>query len=481
MCRARLLHSATPHRLSRSRLASAGLAAVALLLTSADAAAQDPPAQPQITAAPVVAGTPRFGEMLTPDTGSWTPLGATPSYQWMRCTDPVPDSCTEIGPASPLPIPYLVTGDDIERSLLVRLTVSSGNDSVSADSEPIFVPRAPSSTKAPTVSGTPRQGEVLQASDGEWIGTRPLSFDYQWLRCGPSGFIFDCDSVDGATSTSYALSSADVGLTLRVQVTASNDGGESSAFSAPTAVVAPFPLANLTPPTITGVAEVERPLLAMAGRWTPSSGVEFLYRWLRCNADNSHCDAIPGGNGRTYVVRLSDVGSRLRVRVRAIADAGSSTADSDLTAIIPVPAGAQEFTQSGQAPSPAASASPALALMRPFPRVRIKGFYTSKGAMLQLVSIRGPEGVRIRLACRGRRCPFKRRALRSRPRVRVRSLQRFHPAGTRIRFRITSPGLIGKYTRIVIRGGRPPARRDRCLMPGRRRPVPCPGTGQASS
>jgi hypothetical protein len=462
MRQARLLRSAMPRRYGANRLASAGLAAVALLLVGAGATAQ---AQVAITAAPVVSGDPRVGETLTPDAGSWTPPEAIPTYQWMRCTGPA--ACIEIGTSSPQPVAHQVADADIEHSLLVRLTVSSGDESVAEDSEPMFVPRAPSNAQPPTVSGTPREGEVLRASEGDWIGTPPLSFEYQWLRCGPSGL--GCADVAGATSTSYALSSEDVGLTMRVRVTASNDGGLSNVTSAPTDEVAPFPLANLETPTIAGVAEVERSLLAMPGRWTPSGHFEFLYRWLRCNADGSDCDAVPGATERTYVVRLPDVGFRLRVRVLAIADAGSSTADSALTAVIPAPMGAQHFTQAG------------LALMRPFPRVRIKGFFTSKGAMLQLVSIKGPDGVRIRVVCRGRRCPFERRALRSRPRVRLRSLQRFHPAGTRITIRITSPRLIGKYTRIIVRAGRPPARRDRCLRPGSPRPAPCLSTEQASS
>jgi hypothetical protein len=473
MRRPRPLRTAIPGRSGRNRLASAGLAAVALLMGSAEAAAQDPPT---ITAAPAVSGTPRVGETLTPDAGSWTPPGATRTYQWMRCASSA--SCTEIA-ASPEPIPYTVAGADVEQSLLVRLTVTSGTASVSANSEPKFVARAPTNTTLPAVTGTPRDGEVLRASDGGWTGTPPLSFEYQWQRCGPGGG--GCAAVAGATSTSYALSSADVGLTVRVRVTASNAGGLSRVFSALTAEVAPFPLANLDPPTIAGVAEVERSLLAQPGRWTPSGGLDFLYRWLRCNADRSDCEPVPGADRRTYVVRLADVGFRLRVRVRAIGDAGSSTADSDLTAIVPAPAGAQDFTQSGQSPSPAASAPAAAALMRPFPRVRIKGFFTSKGAVLRLVTIKGPEGVRIRIACRGRSCPYPHRTLRSHSRVRLRSLQRFHLAGTRILIRITSPGLIGKHTRIIIRAGRPPARRDRCLMPGNRQPEPCPSTESGSS
>jgi hypothetical protein len=38
---------------------------------------------------------------------------------------------------------------------------------------------------------------------------------------------------------------------------------------------------------------------------------------------------------------------------------------------------------------------------------------------------------------------------------------------------VRQAGKIGKYTRFLIRAGKPPARIDRCLIPGRRRPVRC--------
>jgi hypothetical protein len=151
-----------------------------------------------------------------------------------------------------------------------------------------------------------------------------------------------------------------------------------------------------------------------------------------------------------------------------------ATAESELTSVVPAPPSAQNFTQGGTSPANPVMSPTAAAIMRPFPRVRFKGFYTSAGAVLQLVTIKGPEGTRIRLLCRGRRCPFRRRSLRGDARIRLRSLERFHPAGTRIEIRVTSAGLIGKSTRVVIRAGRPPARRDRCLMPQATRPVRCP-------
>jgi hypothetical protein len=174
-----------------------------------------------------------------------------------------------------------------------------------------------------------------------------------------------------------------------------------------------------------------------------------------------------GAVDATYEVRQVDVGFRLRVRVTAISDAGGLESESALTAVVPAPPGNR---QGSDATTPT--------LMRPFPRVRIRGYYTSHRAVLDLVVVTAPRGARLAVSCRrSAACPFRHRArLLTSRRIRVRALERAFPAGTRIEFRITKPSRIGKYTRVVIGAGRAPARRDRCLMPDRRRPVACEPT-----
>jgi hypothetical protein len=444
----------------RSALVPVVVAGLALSIGSG--AAAQVPNQPRITSPPAISGQPRIDAVLTATPGAWEPPGARPAYQWFRCPPGVTPSANACRTSSPIldrPEPYRVTAADQEQTLAIRLTVTLGDRSDSAFSAPTArVPRPPSNAKPPEVDGTAREGQVLTASPGEWLGTSPLTFTYRWERCGRSGV--GCHPI--ANGQRYTAGAADVGMTLRVGVIAQNEGGTSApAYSVLTGVIAPRRLISLEPPAITGTAEVGRALRATPGRWNEVGPIDFGYRWMRCGADGRTCAPIAAATAATYEVQAFDVGFRLRVRVTAISDSGTSASESALTALVPAP--------------PVASPVPARPMpMRPFPRVRIRGYYTSTGAVLDLVVVRGARGALIAMSCRGAGCPFghrKRRAVSRR--VRLRTLERAFPARTRIELRITRPMRIGKYTKIVIRAGQPPARRDRCLMPDSPRPVDC--------
>ncbi|MCB0827785.1 MAG: delta-60 repeat domain-containing protein [Solirubrobacterales bacterium] len=95
----------------------------------------------------------------------------------------------------------------------------------------------PSNSSLPTITGTEEVGQTLQASTGGWGGTPPLDFDFAWSRCDAGGG--SCQAIGGADSSSYPLTAADLGATLRVTVTATNDQGSDDATSAATGVIAP--------------------------------------------------------------------------------------------------------------------------------------------------------------------------------------------------------------------------------------------------
>lgn len=115
------------------------------------------------------------------------------------------------------------------------------------------------------------------------------------------------------------------------------------------------------------------------------------------------------------------------------------------------------------------------ALMRPFPVVRIAGVVLRRGADISVLSVRAPRGALIRARCRGRGCPVGSLARTGATRlVRLRKFERRLRAGVSIEIFVRKAGTIGKYTRFLIRAGKPPARVDRCLIPGRERPAACP-------
>jgi DNA-binding beta-propeller fold protein YncE len=91
-------------------------------------------------------------------------------------------------------------------------------------------------TSPPTISGTAQQGQTLTANQGSWTNS-PTSYGYEWLRCDSGGA--NCSPISGATGSTWTLTEADVGKTVRVSVIASNASGPSAAVSsAQTAVVA---------------------------------------------------------------------------------------------------------------------------------------------------------------------------------------------------------------------------------------------------
>ena len=75
--------------------------------------------------------------------------------------------------------------------------------------------------------GSPSTGETLTASLGAWTGTPPISYAAAWHRCDAAGA--GCAAVGGQTTQTYAVTTADIGSTLRFVVTATNGEGTVSA------------------------------------------------------------------------------------------------------------------------------------------------------------------------------------------------------------------------------------------------------------
>ena len=189
----------------------------------------------------------------------------------------------------------------------------------------------PVNTAPPTITGTPRVGETLTAQNGTWQNA-PTTFTYQWQRCDANGA--GCANITGAVARTYQVVNADAGDTLRVRVTAVNADGTATANSAPTDVVGSSASPrNTERPTISGMTRVGQTLTADPGDWTGSPDT-FAYQWQRCDIDVPTCVDVAGATARTYLLRLADLGFRMRVEVTARSSRGSGTALSLLTTIV---------------------------------------------------------------------------------------------------------------------------------------------------
>lgn len=314
---------------------------------------------PSPTREPAVSGTPRVGAVLRTTTGAWT--GSRPmrlTFRWRRCQgagQPDASDCRTInrahGPA------YVVRQADVGARLRAQVTASNGAGSATGTSNPTDEveratppPAAPRATREPAIAGTPREGLTLTATRGDWVGTAPITFAYQWVRCGPGGGAADgsnCPAIGGATGQSHRLTRADVGSRLRVRVTASNGAGSRTVASNATAKVRAAPAPSRPPrntkePSIGGTAVQGQTLSATGGSWTGAMPITYAFQWVRCGQDGGSpdggtCAVIAGASTTKYVLSSSDVGHRLRVRVTARNAHGSTTVGSNATSTVQSP------------------------------------------------------------------------------------------------------------------------------------------------
>lgn len=200
------------------------------------------------------------------------------------------------------------------------------------------VATAPSNTSPPTIGGTETVGQALTVtSSGTWTGSPTYRYLWQSGTTGTGSWTATTD-----TDTTHDLVASDAGLYFRVQVIASNAGGDSpAAYSnvlGPVASIpAPQPPASVTAPTLDDLNPVVGDTLTITpGTWDTSLTSD-QFRWQAGDptttppSNITNLDAFATTN-TTRVVDSSLIGKVIRGVEQATNSAGSTRAWTAWTA-----------------------------------------------------------------------------------------------------------------------------------------------------
>jgi PKD repeat protein len=262
---------------------------------------------------------------------------------------------------------------------------------------------------------------------------------------------------DGTGSSASRTFTAPGNRTVRMRVT-DNDGGQT--IGSQTIVIgnrAPVASFDYEP----GAPVADQQVTFFSTSDDPDKNIESV-EW---DLDGDGSFETPGSS----VARSFPTGS-FNVSVR-VTDTQGAFSIATQTIVVSAPPPATQVPQ-------ISTQGPQLRLLSPFPIVRIAGRIGRNGTRFRVLSVDIPPGATVTVRCKGRGCPFKAssRSARAARKLRIRKLEgRLLRSGTTIRIFVTKAGAVGKYTSIRVRGGKPPRRSDRCLMPDRNtKPVRCP-------
>ena len=285
-------------------------------LTSAATAAVASRPNTPATGLPTISGTVQVDETLTADTSGINDAdgltNVSYSYQWIR-NDGTNDG--DIGGQTGST--YTLVSADEGKAIKVRVsfTDDAGNEETltSAATAAVAVRPNTPATGLPTISGTVQVDETLTADTSgitDADGLTNVSYSYQWIRNDGTN---DAD-IGGQTGSTYTLTDEDVGKTIKVRASFTDDAGnEETLTSAATAAVAARPNTPATGlPTISGTAQAGKTLTANISGMADEDGLdnaELSYQWLANDAD------IQNATDSTYTLTDDDVGKTIKVRV----------------------------------------------------------------------------------------------------------------------------------------------------------------------
>ena len=291
------------------------------------------------TGQPGITGTAQVGQTLAATAGTIADVDGLPdpfltdtntSFQWVRVT-----SGTDADISGARDSTYTLVADDEGKKIKVKVsfmdTEATGNRTegplTSAATATVSASTNTPATGAPTITGTAQVGQTLTAGitaimDDDGLTTP--GYTYQWIRTAAG---VDTN-ISGATASTYTLVAADLGTTVKVRVSFTDDASNAETLtSAATAAVSAAPNTPATgAPTITGTAQVGQTLTAGTTAIVDADGLTtpgYTYQWIRVATDNTETN-ISMATTSTYTLVTDDLGTTIKVKVSFTDDASNA-------------------------------------------------------------------------------------------------------------------------------------------------------------
>ena len=264
------------------------------------------PANTAATGKPGITGTAQVGQTLTATVGTSADVDGLPnpfltdvntSFQWIR----VATDNTETNIASATASTYTLVDADLGTTIKVKVGFADNydydemltSDATAAVSAAANTP----ATGAPTITGTAQVGQTLTAGTTAIMdadGLTTPSYTYQWIRVATDN---SETNIASATASTYTLVAADLGTTVKVRVSFTDDASNDETLTSNVSVIIARPAntAATGKPGITGTAQVGQTLTATVGTSADVDGlpnpfltdVNTSFQWIRVATDNT--------------------------------------------------------------------------------------------------------------------------------------------------------------------------------------------------
>ncbi|MBC7595778.1 MAG: LPXTG cell wall anchor domain-containing protein [Kineosporiaceae bacterium] len=266
----------------------------------------EPDVEFEVSAKPVISGTPKVGETLTATPAEFTLEPASTTGQWLADDAPIADAT-----ATTLEL----TEAQLEKQITFRTTGVSGTTSLDSDSDPVGPVTAADPAPAfeltdkPVISGTAKVGETLTATPAKFT-VEPDVATGQWYADG--------ERIPRAGANTFVLTADQLGKKITFTTTAIKDS--TNVLISNSDPVGPVTAADPEPefevsakPVISGTPQVGETLTATPAEFTVEPDVA-TGQWY---ADG---ERIPRAGANTFVLTADQLGKEITFTTTAIKD-----------------------------------------------------------------------------------------------------------------------------------------------------------------